>query len=392
MQEKKRQMNRQKEFNIDVNLTQRCTMNCDYCFAMKPGFTDEMAKSQPTINFLKTFMNSSFFTEGYERLCINLWGGEPTMKMSHIEDFCNTFKNNPKVRLFIFTNGYQYWDMYRLKRLLLEFKGRMVGNDPKLCIQISYDGIPIHDIKRRSGKSLTSNNVRNMMKWCDKQKTPFVIKSTVTPDTFKYMYDAYKDIYNLYKECNNIGFYKNINYFPTIDYYASEKSSTEEHAQYCNDLEENLSAIASNEINCLKYGRFFFSWFNKNMSKCTAGKHSFAIDIDGKIYACHGCLYSHDKNIHYITSIDKQNWEKELKQNDFQLAPYMNWLLHHDCEDCNVEYCLKCNQGKFEHSKKNGYLEKWFDYKCQPQLCEYYKINNIVKQAMYKIGGLKNGM
>jgi radical SAM protein with 4Fe4S-binding SPASM domain len=369
-------------------------MNCDYCFAVKPGFTDEMAKAEPTIDFLKSFLNSDFFLEGYEQLCINLWGGEPTMKMSHIEKFCNTFKNNPSVRLFIFTNGYRDWDMERLKRLLLVFK-EMIGNEPKLCIQISYDGMPIHDIKRKSNrKKLTSGTVKKMIKWCDKNQIPFVIKSTVTPDTFKYMHDAYKDIYNLYKECRNTGFYKNLNYFPTIDYYASEKANTAQHTQYCKDLEQSLSAIASNEMETksLERGHFFFAWFNRNRSKCTAGKHSFAIDIDGKIYACHGCLYSQDKKLHYITSIYEPKWKNELKRDDFQLAPYMNWLAHHDCTDCDVEYCLKCNHGKFSHSKKHGYLEKWFDFKCQPQLCEYYKINNIVKQAMYKVGGLKNGM
>ncbi len=385
-------MNKQHEFVIDVNLTQRCTMNCDYCFAMKPGYTGDMKEIEPTIGFLKRFLASKFFNERYDQLCINLWGGEPTIKMSHIEKVCETFRNNPRVRLFVFTNGYRNRDINRLKRVLLSFKGKMIGNDPKICIQISYDGLPIHDIKRKSGKNLTSNVVRKMILWCDENQVPFVIKSTVTPDTFQYMYDAYKDISDLYKECHNIGFYKNLNYFPTIDYYASEQSSEENHKQYCENLEQSLSAIASIEIKNLERGHFFFAWFNRNRAKCTAGKHSFAIDIDGQIYTCHGCLYSDDKKLHKISDIDSTNWEYDLAQTDIQSEPYMNWLLHYDCEDCNVEYCLKCNHGKFTHSKKDGYLEKWFDFKCQPKLCEYYKINNTVKQAMYKVGGLKNGM
>ena len=97
-----------------------------------------------------------------------------------------------------------------------------------------------------------------------------------------------------------------------------------------------------------------------------------------------------------MTDIHSQNWEAHLKTNRFQSQEYMNRLLEdkEPCKSCPVEYCLRCNHGHFEHSQKLDFMDKWFDFGNQPNLCDYYYINNIVKGAMYKVGGnkLKNGM
>ena len=36
---------------------------------------------------------------------------------------------------------------------------------------------------------------------------------------------------------------------------------------------------------------------------CSAGKDSICVDLDGKIYKCHGCIFSDDKDSHYINNI-----------------------------------------------------------------------------------------
>jgi radical SAM protein with 4Fe4S-binding SPASM domain len=325
------------------------------------------------------------FEKRYEILTLNLWGGEPTLRADHIENFVEEFGDHARVRFFIFTNGYKNMD--RLKALLLKYNKKTVGVHPKMCIQISYDGMPIHDIHRRNRKGeLTSNEVRNMIKWCDDNLTPYVLKSTVTPDTFKYMYEAYSDIKRMSYELGHIGFYKNVNYFPTIDYYESENLSEKDFLRYSDDLEKSLTKIAGEEIIHIGRGdRFFFKWFNPNRAKCSAGKHSIAIDIDGGIYACHGCLYDRDKYSHRLSSVVNGNLDDIFGiKNKFWSAEYEKLQNHEaECEDCTVEFCLRCNHAKYNLSKKTKYLEKWMDFKTQPNLCEFYKINNRVKEAMY---------
>jgi radical SAM protein with 4Fe4S-binding SPASM domain len=361
-----------KVYNVDVNVTQACTFGCNYCFA-----TSDTAKSfydnSKLIQFLDKLLASKWYKENYDILNICFWGGEPTLGYNFIVNTTEYFSKNDKIKLFLFTNGYKFSD--EIRYLLYKYREHKVDIHPKLCTQISYDGMPIHDIYRRTkANDLTSYIVKEEIKWLNDSKIPFIIKSTVTPETFKYMYEAYSDIKQLVKECSySYGFFKNLNYFPTIDQYA--KVDDEDFERYCTDLKKSLIKIAREE----NEEQYFFRWFIKNRALCSAGKDQIAIDIDGKVYTCHACLYD-DKEKHYISDIEKENSIEDLERTNKYFSENIDYEPQ-ECKECEVDFCLKCNHAKFSNSHKKEYLEKWRDYTNQKHFCEFYKINDKVRQA-----------
>ena len=370
----KTQVFKMRVYNIDVNITQKCTFACDYCFAtceektLKDFYDPSVLK-----RFIFKLLESKWFKDNYDFLSIGLWGGEPTTRPEIVVDLINTFMFD-NVKFFLFTNGYNIND--DIWQTLVDTKEFRVDGQPKVNTQISYDGRPIHDIYRRTkGNLLTSAAVRNQIKRFDEESIPFVIKSTVTADTFKYMYWAYRDIKELYKKLKNTP----INYFPTIDHYENSPGLMLE--VYKKELEHSLIKIA-NEEQFIKGGQFFFKWFNNNRALCAAGYNAVAIDVDGTIYTCHGCLYD-DKQTkfkHRISRIGLDTVVNDLEAMHKEFA--VNIMDDKECKKCDVNFCLRCNHAKYSKSKKQGYLDKWRDFTNQPNLCEFYKINSIVTRSM----------
>ena len=362
-------------YNVDLNVTRECNFQCSYCFTDTKGekvFTgyDNFKK------FISKLLTSSFFKDNYELLCINFWGGEPTLEPAEIVNLMNDLQHYDNVRFFIFSNGYDLHGY--LKDALLSYKDVKVGIHPKVCIQVSYDGAPIHNMYRRSFGKLTSKEVLDNIKWLDVNKIPYVIKSTIRPQAFKHMYDAYMDIKRLASELTATGFYKNVNYFPTIDYYSSEQYSKDEMNQYCEALETSLVRIAAEEAKTPQGN--FFKWFEHSRAICATGQHMIAVDTNENIYVCHGCLYGDSKEKHLIGNINNDNIIEKLEE----LSKYFGENIDDEgeCKECDVIFCLRCNHVKYENSKKTKYLEKWRDYTDQPNLCRFYKINSNVKKGL----------
>lgn len=362
-----------KIYYVDLNVTKQCNFQCKYCFIDKKGkqIFDEYANF---VEFIFKLLESDFFKKNYDILGINFWGGEPTLFPSQIVNCIDDLAYYKNIRFFIFSNGYDL-DI-PLTYTLMKYRDKKVGVHPRLCIQISYDGYPIHNMYRKSNGKNTSQKVRENIRFLDKNKIPYVIKSTVPPEAFKYMYAAYVDIKNFAKECNNTGFYKNINYFPTIDYYHLDFTE-DEMTEYCEDLENSLVKIAAQEA---KDKTSFFKWFEPNRAICASGQHMVAVDTDENIYVCHGCLYGDNKDQHLIGNINNNGIIEKLEK----VSKYFGTDIadEGECKNCDVSFCLRCNQAKYDNSKKEKYMEKWRDYTNQPNLCKFYKINSNVKKGL----------
>lgn len=364
-----------KIYNIDITLTHNCSFKCDYCFARSEK-TANFENNKQIFDFIDNVRRSAFFKNNFRLLNIGLWGGEPLLNVKLCESLLKYYRFFDEVKFFIYSNGYNIPES--IYKELLSAKRKRLFIHPKICIQISYDGIPIHDIYRRTNNGkITSDIIKEQIKRLDADHIPFVIKSTVTPETFKYMAMAYKDIKQLSSTLSGLNF-QPMNYFPTIDYYTSEHKG-----QYKDDLQKSLIQIAKSELksSSWKQKQYFFAWFNENRALCSAGKDLIAIDIDGNIYTCHGCMYDSYKKEHYFGNITETNIIDKLQSKYFLFTK--NLLFEpEECKKCEVSYCLRCNHAKFINSKKSGYFEKWRDYANQPELCEYYKINHKVKLAM----------
>lgn len=363
--------------NVDVNITRSCNFDCKYCFAKTP-FAEKHEADNITFDHIKTFLESlpdtDFFKDNFDILNIGIWGGEPTLREVMVSDLIDQCDAS-NVKFMIFSNGF-YLSQY-MKSILDARKKRTVNVHPKLCIQVSYDGNPIHDMYRVSKISPlhTSNKIKENIKFLSKNEIPFVLKSTITPESFKYLYDAYCDFRELNDELTGYGF-KNTNYFPTIDYYNPINYTDEELEILCQDLKKSLIKIAKKE-----YMHIYpiFKWFEHNRALCSAGRDMMAIDIDGWIYNCHGCFYDENKSDHLIGNVKDINIIDKLQSNYIKF----NYKKHDegDCKKCPVTFCLRCNHAKYINSEKTKYLDKWRDFTAQPQLCEFYKINHKVKLA-----------
>jgi radical SAM protein with 4Fe4S-binding SPASM domain len=366
-----------KTYNIDVNLTQKCTFGCEYCFEECGSDKRTSDFYDPTLlkKFIFKLLDSPWFKKNYDTLNIGLWGGEPTIKSAWVIDLIENFMFDD-VKFGLFTNGYKI--DYELRKILTDVKSFRVHGQPKVMTQISYDGMPIHDLYRRSkGNALTSTAVRDQILKFDRDRIPVVIKSVVTPQSFKYMYSAYKDIKALYKQCRNTL----LNYFPTIDYYGTNKLTHDELETAKKELNDVLIKIASEEIH-IEGDQFFFRWFNNQRNLCTAGHGMVAVDVDGHIYTCHACLYDDQqkKFKHRISNIELETVVDDLERMNKEFA--VNLYDEGECKNCDVNFCLRCNHAKYDQSKKQGYLDRWRDYQDQPNLCEFYKINSIVVKSI----------
>jgi len=376
-----------KMYNIDLNMTNECNMSCKYCFEPK---NNKGSISEETvdifINWMKNdFLKSEFFFKNYQMVNIDFWGGEPTLKHKEIKKIVDSFKNDSRIRFFIYSNGY---DLSKIRDLLLNYRNKKaMGNHPKICIQVSYDGIATHD-KYRVSKSdePTSGKVLSSIRWLNVYEIPYVVKSVIKPEDFDFMYENYLDIRNLTYD-DSPTFFKSQNYFPTIEYYNSENYDEQEVKIHISKLHSALKSILIDEIiNITVHGsRPFFSWFSKNKAICGAGQHYIAIDYDGKVYPCHGCFYSKRSehliaDINYTSSINLIEDKSKIFQEDNKYIPK-------ECEECDALFCMRCNVVKYKNSDKKDYFDMWRDYANQPLLCRYNKeISKFIKIFKKKVG------
>jgi uncharacterized protein len=370
-----------KPFSIDINLTRDCNLDCVYCFEEKKK--EYLEDVDGVLEFLDKLLCSAHFTNNYNLLSIGFWGGEPTTRPNTIEKIVKYYIGNPNVRFFIYSNGFNIHR--RTYDLLNVLKRNMVDDKPKLCIQVSYDGYELHNRNRLTKQGTSSvEQVRSTIKKLDYDRIPYVVKSVIRPIDFSYMHHAYKDIRHLiYEDAYHNDFFKSKNYFPTIEYYSAMDYTEEEIDSCIINLKESLKNIVVDDIKFTKkHGFGFFSWFGKNRAICIAGKDMVAIDLDGTIYKCHGCLYDCNMKDHIIghlkdiNIIDKINESRELHKGNFDQST---------CDGCNTNICLRCNTVKYEHSKKKDYMERFTDYTNQPILCEFYREANKYRNVFHSI-------
>lgn len=373
-------------FSLDLTATNACNFNCNYCFEHLDSHETVYLDTNYNLLFrrIDEVLNSNFFNKHYKILGLNFWGGEPTLNPTFIETVFNKYKSNNRVRFMLYTNGLKFSKVFALANTV---KNDYVGGHPKFVVQVSYDGTPVHDIYRtKKDGSLTSSVVRNNIIKLDEADIPYSVKATITPDAFKYLHLCYDDIIDFY-EIGRMDKWKNNAYFPTVDYYHIDKYTDDDFLRFLKELEETLIKISVRDIEFYKkYNRFFFSWFNPGKAICSAGKDLLVIDVDGKVYKCHGCLYEENKHEHLVTSIEDDDFVNKLEESYLFHSSLMN-VLPTRCQNCTVPYCLKCNSVKYSKSKKQDYGHRWTDYDIEKRLCNVFKLNQKIVLAMKKIIG-----
>lgn len=369
IQKFKKTISDKKKFTLEINLTEKCNFNCEYCFEGndKTSGKSNILSSDPSslIIAIYTLLDDSWFNQEFGLLQIVFWGGEPTMNMHLMRIIINEFKDNHKVSFMIYTNG------SRIDKLLPAIE----PIKDKIKIQISYDGNPVHDKRRKIGNSPTSDIVINGMELLHENGFEFKLKSTISPKDFKYMSMIWDDIYSLFKR-----FGSNIGYAPTIDYYNEDYKD-----EYLDNLTDSLLDIAVKEIKLYnRYKYVLLTWFTRNnKSICGSGRTMAAINIDGEVYFCHGAFYNNGVPLKYSNIFDAKQFVKAIKNNKDMLERF---IYDDGCERCVATTCLRCNYAKYLKSQKENLIDRFYDFKCQKDLCNYYKlIGKICRAFRYKI-------
>lgn len=351
--------------NIELNITNQCNLRCSYCSEFgkynSKNFGDIKEKFYV---FFDDLLKSDFFNKNYSDIALYFWGGEPTLESNLILEIVRRYEDNKNVRFMMYTNGYDMPE--KLKEKIKNLKYETVGQHRKFFTQISYDGNPIHDIKRKTThKGSSSDKVIDLIKWYGKNNIPFSIKSTVTYDTLKYIYEAYVDITNLVNEFDS--FY-GFGYFPTLDYFNHHSGDNIE--EYKKDMVDSLKKLIFYLLkNDKKIKNVNFKWFLDSKANCSAGADLFSIDTNGDITACHGCLYTNNRD-HVLGHIDDGVSCIEIASEKYRkLMP----ITPEECKTCIATFCVRCNTVRYENSTKDTFEEKWNDYTNNNALCSIYK-------------------
>jgi radical SAM protein with 4Fe4S-binding SPASM domain len=358
-------------YGLEITTTESCNYRCSYCFERCHEPDEGLLNAKLIINRVKQLLKADWFNEQYSGIKLILWGGEPTMNMPLCKSLMEAFRTNERVCFFVYTNGSTIDNfMPTLKRL----KNMPFIKDDlsKVTIQVSYDGNPIHDLRRKNAKGdPTSREVKRAIYELEKNKIDFGLKSTMTWKDFHLMPIAWYDIADL----NYIYDKSNLKYSMTVDYYNVE------FRKYKEQVEKALIKVAKQEFIFFKeHGYFLSNIFKSNRAFCATGKSMAVVNTNGDVYYCHGSIYSKcSDDLKYTSIFDKDFINSIEKANKFL---FENHIEPKECKECVASSCLRCNVKKYEESCKDTFKERWFDYPAQNELCEYYQLVGKIGAAL----------
>jgi len=367
---------------MSYDLTESCSLNCDYCF------THSCHE--------KKVLDQSIFKKSIEEWCCNSihnsleltwWGGEPYIEfetMKELTKYCKEIatKYNKSIAFGATTNGVQASDEM-LKWI----------RDNNIATLISLDGIKeAHDKHRKFPNGVGSWDViyKNIQKFKD-TKTSFSIRASISVDTLPYLFESFK-------------FYIN-----ELKVYAFAFSPV--HEDDWNDkafeiLEEQLDKIIDYAIKIKKEKDISVDLYHINQNvkallkpkkkddffnPCGAGNTFFGMAVDGTIWPCHrfnkhglsfeerikkeACVGYYDKDLTYI------DLKSPVLADVLTLLPNIN----DHCKDCIIQKYINCNTG----CVATNYDLTGCSTKCLNSNCVYQKILlDKAKEFIYKL--LKN--
>ncbi len=376
---------------IDINVTSTCNLGCAYCSeGHNPLVPDksiiENSQTKVSKEEINTFISRMKNEKPDEQVDISWWGGEPMINFKLCSDVMIEHRDDKQVTFFFYTNG-MYIERYKNElKNINSLLGKTEKGEPRLIIQISYDGIGSNSVERltKGGKD-TSETVKQAFNTLGDIGIARAIKSTITPRTFKYIYENYIDIMSMEGTHN---------YFPTPDSY-SDFYKEEPFMDYMVDLKKGLMKIAKHIIdNNLRPDTF--AWFANNKALCQAGINYYGMNLDGTLSPCHSTMYDETK-VHEIGNINDEDIFSKL---DGSSTKYSDSLesMNDDCVGCDVLFCMKCPAGSYTlDSNKETAEYKISDFTANPKglskymlqwtsknisMCSTFKISDEVYKAL----------
>jgi len=368
-------------FTLEITTTALCDLGCTYCFEGEKTDKNKLDAEIGTIfKRIDDILNDElWFKKKYDYLSISFWGGEPTLNPTFIVEIMNHYKDNDRVFFHLYTNAFNIHNM-----------NKIIDNvdTKKLKVQVSYDGRVINDAYRLTqNKKATSNQVLNNLYILAQKGIDVSLKSTLPIEEMSALgktWDEYRDIQNmLWKVDKNL----KISYSPTIDYVSVIPDNQKEESVVA--FRQEFLKIAKKEIQFYKEnGRYLCSWFGgeDNRKHCSAGYNMAAIDQRGQLYACHGAIYSSEKEKLVSGSIHDEKFIETLAAYTEQFAEPLK-KIPKECENCVATTCMICPVVSHSKSKKEDFFDKWTDSHVN-NLCSFFKtfgeIDRAVSEYMFR--------
>jgi uncharacterized protein len=261
--------------SIDLDLTVKCNLDCDYCFKEKSNADMSLKTAQDAVVWL------IFASKDIRRIIVNMIGGEPLLKFDLIKQLVpfakrRAYQHGKLIHFGITTNG------TIMSQELLDFWKKW-----NIGFHTSIDGCPAaHNLHRhfRDGapsSSLLEQNIPKILA----ARPGTTARATVLPDTVKYLTESYDYLLNMG--------YKSVA-FVAGSYSEWDRASI-------NEFREQFRAVSQRTIEMFREGVFirlkFFDEGCKSIAGgekpqagrpvCGAGRGIVLIDVKGDIWPCH---------------------------------------------------------------------------------------------------------
>ena len=130
-----------KPYTLEINVTKECNFACSYCFeGAHCRQTEDVADRVDDIKkAVSDMFADDWFNENFGLVRITFWGGEPTLRPDILQSFVDEYLEDERVGFLMYSNGSRP-DI--IKEIFEPVKERFE-------VQISYDGQPIHDLRRK---------------------------------------------------------------------------------------------------------------------------------------------------------------------------------------------------------------------------------------------------
>lgn len=339
--------------HIEITVTNKCNCNCQYCFEKTHEDVNNPEEEHLQLMLLSDFCKN-FNRTRFNRLTITFWGGEPLLNLNFIKQIIDRTCDYDFVDYHMYTNG----TLLDMMQELLDYD-KFVSLKNRFHIQISYDGHPIHKIKRCDNESvvfqfadlLYSNNIK------------FDFKATITEDMIEYMpqaWDSYHQLQIKYPHCY---------YAPTLDTCAISGDKLDV-------WKKSLIEIAKKEFSFIRENRrSLMTWFNFNNDTKRCGiNNTIHIHSDGNIYVCHGCPYLKNKEKFILG-----NTKDIISLNDVLKIRQTSPKRPIECLDCGAVACTVCHITQVD---EDNIFSDWNLCVSKNKIrCQYYKLLGYI----YKI-------
>ena len=380
------------QFNLEIATTSKCSMACTYCFEGEELKTNKFQREEnidKIIEKIELLLNNEKFNSEYpDGICINFWGGEPTLNSKWNIDFITRLKQLPiysKLSFFIYSNGFDY---SKLSQHIDQFNQEELLNN-KLRIQISWDGIDNGRIDH-SGNPTNERVMNNILKIIRNYRNLNIsTKATIQPQELLRLEEIWGNYFKLFlkvEDLNEGGFQSlepraRISFSPTLN-YVDDFNDTD--PEYLEAISKQFSIVLKIEQKFFeRYNHHLFTWFSqeekdarpKRLTNCTAGINILALDYNGSFTTCHGSLYSdYGKEFEKFHNLSLKKKKKTFTKRFFESRDELKLnsdYVANECISCSATTCYKCPIVNIEQAKEfspNNYQKR------DTRHCSIYKL------------------